>query len=240
MKLLVTACLVVSGITGAFAQDKNTADKQQILDQVAEESIMGSVQTFDNRYEGVKGNPFLYEDWQKGSFDLTDGSTHENLLLRFDVLSDELHFQNRMKVASVVPQDRLKKFILKGEKSENDFHFMRAKYLESLDSEVKPNKIVQVLHENDFQMVAVRYKVVKKADYEGGYSRNKPYDEITEVAPKYYLLKPGQEAEKIKPKKKALLKALPDHADTLEALLESEQYDLANPNEVARLLNQLN
>lgn len=200
---------------------------------------MWSVQTYDNRYEGVKGNPFLSKDWQLGSFELTDGSTHEKLLLRYDLLSDELHFQNRMKVASVIPPERLRKFTLDGENAEIPLHFTKAKYFEALEGEVKPDKIVQLLFDQEFQLVAVRYKVVKKADYQGGYSRNKTYDEITEVAPKYYLIKPGDSAQKIKPKEKAFTKAFPQQAEALETLLDSNQYDLTDPNEVVMLLKQL-
>jgi len=239
MKLLLIVSLICGGFASVLAQDQTTADKQQIIDQVGEETLMSSVQTYDNRYEGVKGNPFLSDDWQMGSFELTDGSTYEKMPLRYDLLADELHFQNQMKVASVVPQERLKKFTLSGPISNEDLHFSKARYFESLDGEVKPNKLVQLVYDNDFRMVAVRFKVIKKADYEGGYSRNRTYDEITEVAPKYFLLKPGESAERIKPRKKSLLKAFPQQSQQLEGLLDAGQYDLADPNEMARLLNQL-
>ena len=240
IKLPFSGCLVLASWTVALGQDQTSADKQQILDQVSQESLMGTVQTYDNRYEGVKGNPFLNEDWQVGAFVLTDGSTHENLPLRYDILSDELHFQNKMKIASVVPPDRLKKFTLRGEGAEEDWHFTKAKYFESLEGVLEADKILQLLYDNGYQLVAVRYKAIKKADYQGGYSRNKPYDEITEISPKYYLLKPGEPAEKIKPKKKSLMKAFPEQAERLEKQLKVNKYNLADPNDVARLLKHLN
>lgn len=230
---------LLSLFTSALAQETTTADKQQMVDQITNEGLMGAMQTYDNRYEGVKGSPFLSEDWQTGSFELTDGTVYQNLPLRYDLLGNELWFRNQVKMTSIVPQDRLRKFSLESTTADEPLLFTKAKYFESLTDELDSDKIVQIVYDGDFTVVAVRYKAVKQADYQGGYSKNQTYDEIVDIAPKYFIIREGQEAERLKPKKKSIQKAFPEHAEQLVRYLNEQKLDLTEPSNLAQLFGVL-
>lgn len=95
-KLLLFICLVFGG-TAIYAQ-ASTADNAAMnsfskLDNM--KSLLSNrarnVTSFDNRYEGVKGTPFLNEDWLEGKLVLADSVLVKNkMLFKFDVLNNEV------------------------------------------------------------------------------------------------------------------------------------------------------
>ncbi|MEM8565709.1 MAG: hypothetical protein AAGF85_04570, partial [Bacteroidota bacterium] len=52
----------------------------------------GVVRTFDNRYEGVKGTPYLFEHWKSGVLYLRNGSTIEFSKGNYNKFEDEFIF----------------------------------------------------------------------------------------------------------------------------------------------------
>lgn len=51
-----------------------------------------SMQAFGRDYNHMKGSPFLFEDWVKGTVKLTNGIVYENVSLMYDQVKDQLIF----------------------------------------------------------------------------------------------------------------------------------------------------
>ena len=67
MKFLLTIIWVLVW-SMTYSQENTPAVQDQIVNQIGKDGYAGAVQTYDTRYEGVKGTPFLSEKWQPGSF----------------------------------------------------------------------------------------------------------------------------------------------------------------------------
>ena len=69
----------------------NSFTKQQELNNALSGTQARNVTSFDNRYEGVKGSPFLYEEWLDGKLILADSAIVSNqMLYKFDAFKNEV------------------------------------------------------------------------------------------------------------------------------------------------------
>ena len=62
MRIIGLSFLLVVGLS-AHGQQKSLPERQQIVNEVGKNFSQASVQTFDERYEGVKGSPLLLDQW---------------------------------------------------------------------------------------------------------------------------------------------------------------------------------
>src|SRR5690349_21223245 len=51
--------------------------------------------SFDNRYEGIRGYPTLFEDFIEGSIELKNGASGKNLDINLDIVTGELLLKSR-------------------------------------------------------------------------------------------------------------------------------------------------
>lgn len=69
----------------------NSFTKQQELNNALSGAQARNVTSFDNRYEGVKGSPFLYDEWLEGKLVLADSAVVSNqMLYKFDAFKNEV------------------------------------------------------------------------------------------------------------------------------------------------------
>ena len=231
--LLITALLV--GYL-AHAQNADLPTKQQMVNQVGQDGYMGAVQTYDNRYQGVKGSPFLSADWRQGRLEYADGKVYPNVPMKYDVYQDELWVKNQIQEEIIIFHHTLKSFALTLPDEKQPLLFIKARYIEGLTTLVEPEQMVQVLYDGDYKVVAERHKTLRRASYKGGYSQERYFDEFTETNPQYYLIEADKSVQQIKPKARAVLKAFAPHDDILRAFIKKHSLDIANPNDMTRLV----
>jgi hypothetical protein len=99
-KLIFLFCLIQYGPL-IFAQDGKidnaTMNSFSKLDNI--KSLLSTkarnVTPFDNRYEGVKGSPFIHTDWLEGRLILADSTLVKNrMLYKFDAMKNEIWVQS--------------------------------------------------------------------------------------------------------------------------------------------------
>ena len=151
----------------ALTQPKTSAEKQQMVDAVGNPNNLGSVQTFDERYEGVKGNPFLSDQWMRGEVHMMNGKVFNDLLIKYDAYQDEAVVKCRDGAKVVPDKNTIRSFLLDGAQREPKRQFVRIDYLKN-DRKFPPNHFAEVLYQGKSTLLALYSKKLIAANYRGG------------------------------------------------------------------------
>ena len=217
------------------AQSKSLAEKQQIVDAVGKNFNSGSVQTFDERYEGVKGSPLLSDEWADGEVHMKNGKVFDDLRIKYDLHRDEIVVK-RQDGAEVIPdKNTVQSFHLDSTRTEPARHFIRIEYLPNY-RKFPYNRFAEVLYEGKSTLLLVRHRKFIKANYRGGYHANRPYDSFGEVMLQYYWIDSQGRTRELKPNHKSVLRLFSDKRKLMRALIEDNTINLNRPLDIAKLV----
>lgn len=212
------------------------ADKEQTLRLIGNMTPYSpGVIGFDNRYQGIQGDPFLFSQWQLGRIRFVKQDTFSiPLNINIDLVKQVLVVQMRDGSSSQVTatnvkaiqttdaDQRLRRWTVLSEKEVENVNSVRLKFYE-------------ILHEGTFQLLKLTEKTFKKANYQGAYNVGNAFDEfVTEIS--YWLRGDGKKFTKVKMKRKEIESILPTSAPPL---IKNQKLDLTNENDVIKLLGQL-
>jgi hypothetical protein len=231
---LILSFTVLAYLPGS-AQEMDGVQKQQNLEAIGNPGNQGVVQSFDNRYEGVRGNPYLLEDWIKGEIIMRDSSVHEGIPLRYDVYTDELLAKRNNKIEIVIDKNQIRGFQLGKPGIPNFARFIKAVYLKDF-KEVAPDRFVQVLYDGPTALYAIKKKNLIKANYQGAYSPGRNYDEFTDAVSKFYIRTPTGKFAEIKPKEKAVMKILSDEKKKVEEFIKKNNLILEEATDLVKVV----
>ena len=189
----------------------------------------GAVQTFDNRYEGVKGTPFIFPDWHQGEVYLADKkkvffndmnyNSFENSIVYMEVGS------NRALVLNKYSVDFFRIF------AEDTLTFVPLQL--SGESETI---FAQVLYNRSSFIYKIYKKEFLAANYEGGYSADRKYDEFVD---KYDLVFRKQNEDilyKVKNSKKYMVEAFEDQSDKISDFINKNKLKFKDDQDMVRLM----
>ena len=161
---------------------------------------------FDNRYEGVKGSPYLYEKWRPGEIQVDGAPTiSENIFLNIDGTKNLATVQLPNGVLGL-QNEKIKGLVINIENGS-------VRYETHLRSKIEGKGDGKVLLEVLYDGVNYGYYkepriVFNKANYQGAYSPDVRYDEY--VASPVYFIRVKDKYEKVKLKKNAIQKIIPE------------------------------
>jgi hypothetical protein len=202
---LCSYTLVAQKATTEQLQVFNLQDNFDAISNLTESWVGG--QGFDNRYEGIKGNPFLFDDWYpanvriKGQlFEDTKVSYKVNLEKKLVVARYESGKYSSVRLAAF---DEI--HIKKG----NTTSIFAIVYPEGLEGNNEEAKVCELLYDGSYRLLKQHLKLIKKADFKQAYSTDVRYDEY-QSSHLYFIQNPDGELQKVKLKKKAIAKAFPE------------------------------
>ncbi|WPP49675.1 hypothetical protein [Catalinimonas niigatensis] len=218
------------------AQDMSNPAKQQNLDNLAKDGYSGMVQTYDTRYEGVKGSPYLTKNWLEGKVELEEGRSITNIELLYNVYTDELIGRNKGKKPVVIDRGMVRSFTMGKKDNANMGDFIKVDYLDYQLEDVKEHQYVQELYKGETALYAVNKKLLKKANYEGAYSAGEKYDEFSALQADYYFVNPEGEVYKFKPNKRSVVRAMKDKKEAISNYIEVENLNLNERDDLVKLV----
>jgi hypothetical protein len=239
-RVLFSFLLLMIMLPATYAQVKNTPERQQILNEVGKSNNQSAVQTFDDRYEGVRGTPFLSDRWASGTVKLRNGKVHDKVQLKYDVYQDELVVKHPYDRAVIPDKLTITQFVLDSAQSGDSLHFILVRYLPN-SRKFPSNHFAQVLYGSlsDSQtsaLLATHTRKLIKADYQGAYSADRRYDVFGPVMTSYYLVKPNGQTDRFKPTRRAVRQLLKDKKKAIDEFMTVEAIDPENPDDLARLI----
>lgn len=185
----------------------------------------------DALYEGVKGTPYLNEDFRTGDIYFTDGTGIVQINIRYNIYKDELEFKNSTSgIIFVIDRNKINGFRLNEPGDSLYFEYF----------DLKPDKrgeksLVQILYKGKTVLLLKHKKLFIQADYKGAYASGEKYDEFQDDKD-YYIVIDNEPIQKIRLNKKSVLKALGDNQSALKEFVSANKIDFNNTTEVAKLL----
>ena len=191
----------------------------------------GTVRTFDNRYEGVKGTPYAFEEWNQGEIYLSNKQKTTVNSLNYNCFENEIAYkEDDSDVIRILNKYTVDLFQVKQGGELLTFVPVRLK----ADEEAV---FVQVLYDLGSRVYKVYKKEFLKANYEGGYSADRKYDEFVD---KYDLLimKQGEKTlYKIKKSKKYVVSLFPEKEKEISTFIKESKLDLKEENSIVKLMS---
>jgi len=193
---------------------------------------------FDNRYEGIKGSPFLFTDFQMGTIQFAKQDTFSTVFkLNLDLVKNTLLVQLRNGSLGEISANNLKalKFAnIPGQTSQ--WIIASEKAVEGINS--VRLKFYGAVYDGKSRLLKSVEKKFKKADYQGAYSSDRTYDEFL-TNETYWLSVNGKPFEKVKMKRKDIEKTLADQANQVEKLVKEQKLNLNSESDIVQLLKLL-
>jgi hypothetical protein len=221
--LLTTIFLCAMGIARA---QLTGADANYNL-QNADVSMFRS---FDNRYEGIKGSPTVFDNFVRGRVKMKKGNNVAGQELNYDAVAGELITRSKVynKILAVRP-DLIESFELISPDGDT-LIFKRA----------ADKGFCQQIYEGKKMNLYFRHvKQLSKANYGGGYNANaRNYDEFVDAS-EYMISLEGGRPEVIKPARKTFEKIFPEKKDLISGYFKEHKPDLKNNRELAAFLAYL-
>ena len=229
-------CWILLPLSGAvIAQNKNLAEKQQIVNTIGNEATSGSVQTFNERYEGTKGSPFWSDEWTDGEVRMDNGKVFDHLRIKYDLYQDEITVKRRDGAEVIPDKNTVASFRLDATQSEDARRFVRVDYLKNYQK-FPHNHFAEVLYEGEATLLVVRQKKLIRADYRGAYHANRPYDTFGKVMTQYYWIDPKGRAHELKSNRKSVVRLFRDKKQLVSTFMEENTIDLDNAHDLVQLV----
>jgi len=187
-----------------------------------------SILKADN-YTDVVGSPFLTDGWAKGVVKLADGRTYKDILLSYNIMTDELLFKNNKgdTLAFVDPVKEFKLTLPDGHEK------MFANGFKNIPNSTGAS-FFEVLGNGTTQLLKKTTKAINVI---------KPYNEAPikriEESIKYYLVV-ADKATQVKNDKKAILTALGNKQPELEAYIKTNNLNFKNDEDMGKLITFYN
>ncbi|MHA6247898.1 hypothetical protein ACXYMU_08195 [Pontibacter sp. CAU 1760] len=200
-------------------------DAQQNILELGDSPNATSVRLYDNRYEGVKGTPYFYEDWAEATI-TSKNTIYKDIQVKFNVVENELFYRNAAGKEFILKPQYVDNFTLKGQTVVQPVTFKKFEALAAEDLKLASTFVIPIYDGKQVQLVKLPQKLLVKANFEGPYKSGNTYDEFRDEQV-YYLIGPGKGVSKVKLNKRALLKALPgNQQDKLENYIKARQLDV--------------
>jgi hypothetical protein len=180
--------------------------------------------SFDNRYQGIRGYPTLFEEFVEGSVELKNGVSAKRIDLNLDVVTGELLLKSRtMNKVLVIQTKQVKSFIIADFAGKREF------------LNVEGLGYCEQVYEGKNKLYLKHSKYIEKASYGGAYNNNaRRYDEFVGNS-RYFLVKETATPEEIRLSRKNIEKAFPEQAGKVKSYFREVGPDLNDPTAVAKL-----
>jgi hypothetical protein len=213
-------------------------DAQQNLDNIGNISgDKGIVRIFDNRYEGVVGSPFYTEKWLEGTIVLENNRTIEDVKLKYNMYEDELIMLQPKTGSVYVDRDKVHSFILLNDAGETSL-FKKYQH----PGQPEQSQYFRALYQGKMSLWEHTKVIFEKANFQGGYSIDKKYDEFKQYPELFYISGNMSFPAKLKTGTQAFVKIFPDHQDQVREFIKHNMLDLRNQENlivVFQFYNQL-
>ena len=95
--------------------------------------------------------------------------------------------------------------------------------------------LMKILYSGQSALYRYDFKTFREADYTGAYSQDNRYDEYIDES-QWYIETGGEEIQRLKPRKKSILKVFEPFSKQIEKYLKQEKPDLKSDQDLILLV----
>jgi hypothetical protein len=211
----LTAIALSLIINTGFCQEIKGVDAQENLNKLgSHDADIGVVRKFDNRYEGVKGSPFYQENWSEGQVIFESGRVAENIKIKYNMYEDELLIFQPETGAIYVDKNNVRSFALKHPGLEKQDWFIKYPH----PKKEGLTQYFRVVFRGRVNLLEHNKIVFEKANYQGGYSNDKRFDEFKNYRT-YYFADVSALPKKLKSSAGGVAKIFPDNQSEVKKFI---------------------
>ncbi|MBN2697693.1 MAG: hypothetical protein JXR52_02620 [Bacteroidales bacterium] len=189
----------------------------------------GNIQTFDNRYEGVKGTPFIFEEWHPGEVYLSDKKKVFFNDINYNAFENEIVYMevgsNRARVMNKYIVDLFRLF------GKDTLTFVPLQLPGGKDK-----IFANVLYNRNSVVYKVFKKEFIKANYEGGYSADRRYDEFVDKVDLFFRKYDDDILYKVRRSKKYMISAFPEQSREITKFIKSNNLKFKDEQDIVALM----
>lgn len=158
MKLRLLSVALFSSLLmmcpGLMAQI-STLDNQQNLNSVGSDYSPSNnmMRTFDNRFKGIEGSPYLLNAWKEGQIISHEGSVYNDIMIRYNIEKDILSIASNEGGTITIPRETIAEFTLK-----DQYETFRFLAIEDPAEPTESPMFCQILEEGPVQVLVQRRK----------------------------------------------------------------------------------
>lgn len=213
--ILTVLLLCSAGVSGqvSLAYKAGVTSEQNLRAVVTLSPYSGAV-GFDDRYQGVKGSPRLFDTLVASSLLVRGENEYIRMESDLDVVNNSIVFKSfNTSELMAIKSEHVAELIF--HKDGNNLVFRTTEDVR-FDKEVDGNKFYQVLKDGSYQFISIPVKNFKEADYQRIYSPDIRYDEF-KPDNRYYILGSDSLFYRVQLTRKSLTKMFPDKKGLIES-----------------------
>ena len=216
-----------------FGQELKGDDALENLLKIGSSDVsFGVVRKFDNRYSGVQGSPFFFDYWSEGTLVTSDGRQIENIRIKYNAHEDELITKNKSG-QFYLPKTMVKSFTLIERASGTGIRFSKHRHPKNAHE----YQFYRIIHLGAIDLLEHIKVIFEKANFEGGYSNDKPYDEFKKYPVIYYIGRQTTTPRKLKTTVNGVSKIFPEHENEIKEFITTNRLDCKNERDLIRIVN---
>lgn len=214
--------------TLAFSQNVKVpeaeAARQNLKGLGDDNNITGVVNSFDQRYQGIKGTPHFSKTWDKATISFPN-RTFDNIPVKYNVYDNSIHFKNSKSIEMVMDGNKVTQFVTIDSITQKHQNFKKLGLLGNFEAS-ELNRFGLLHHEGrKVLFIMLPRKNLLKANYQGAYSAGRTYDQFIDEK-YYYIIKNGNPFN-VKLNKKNLITVTKDQKDKIESFIKNEKVDVS-------------
>lgn len=221
MKFLLLAVLI-GFCTNLFCQGFGKGvENQTNINQLVANDPTSVVRQYDDRYAGVKGSPFLRENFCPGNVTMSDGKIYKASLLNYNAHEDELMFKKGpADPPMVVKKNSVTRFEIDST-DDNQYRLFKKFDFNGQGA----SGFYAVIYEGKIKLLCRISKLFTKANYAGAYSGGQEYDRFTDQF-QYFVISTDGTLAAFKPNIQSLQNISPTHTKEIKNFLKEKKISL--------------
>jgi hypothetical protein len=218
--------LIILFLCNAFiAQVRSQEQAAQTMSSVN----LNNAQTFDHRYQGVKGSPFILEEWNRGILYPSGAQPMEVGHINFDRYTSKLCFRKEPEGETYL----INKYMIDSFRvihASDTLCFIRSRTPGSTDF-----IFLQRMYSGKVKLFMDHGKQFIKADYEQVYSADRRYDEFRDEPAFYLSFGEAGELLEVQKNKKQTAALFGDQSSRIMKFIKDEGIRLTDPADLVML-----
>ncbi|MBC6611240.1 hypothetical protein H8B15_09915 [Hymenobacter sp. BT507] len=241
-KILLGAAMIV--LMPAFYVSAQTKSGGYQADNRTQDAINAysehnNYYTFDNRYKGLKGSPFILPKWSKGDIEMSDSKIIKSIPVRIDAYNKAVLVKKGNGDSIALDDRRIKSVTLYDEQLKNGDYVVVNRVFKQIPaaSELEMGSVYfeELFNSNGIALLKNNKKVLKKASGGSAYNSGNLYDEI--IDKEEYFIYRNNKIMPVKLSEKSFEKAMPNLMEKIKHY--SLQRDLRSEKDFIAMLTSI-
>jgi hypothetical protein len=228
-QIILLICLLIFSLGSSNAQVEVSGTQFMLNKLRLNKGIEGIQITL---YEDIKGDPYLFRDFQKGVLSVLNDQKFD-VEIRYDLYANQMHLKNKDQIYAIIHPEKVQLI------EAGDYKFIYSAYLNSPKDDEPSKSSYFIIKTGGKCTLLVKKNIrIQDAELPTLYQDAKPA-KFVPTADTYFLKNDGNSAVQIR-NKKDLLTVLADKSDAVKSYISSNKLGVKEIEELTKIITYYN